>query len=333
VEVVATGEPGATEAVEALVRELLGRLPVAIEWAYAPHIDLHEVLAHRTTDPGVVARVWVDFSDLEAASVIVVAAATDRFLVRWVPTERGNIEVEQEAVAQIIGFTVEAILEGAEIGVTRDVAARQILAQPMAHPEQPPPLQHRVGASEELGAFVGLRAIGPGPAVGIDPGLLFALSGPREALVRPLLVAELQYEAPVDLEANDVAVRLEGVGGTLQGGIEARLASRLSLRATAGLGADAIHAQPQATTGSAFAARGPFWLGAAVATARVGIEVRVAASVSLFASAGFDLDMSGVSFPVSANGSTEPNAVPWRAWPVASLGASVSLSRTSAPQR
>jgi hypothetical protein len=74
-------------------------------------------------------------------------------------------------------------------------------------------------------------------------------------------------------------------------------------------------------------------LGAAVATARVGIEVRVAASVSLFASAGFDLDMSGVSFPVSANGSTEPNAVPWRVWPVARLGASLSLSRTSAPQR
>lgn len=332
VEVVATGDPVATSAVEALVRELLNRLPVVIRWADAPHIDPREVLADRTPDPGVVARVWVDLSRPTEARLFVANGASDHFLVRVVPAGDGHIEVEREAVAQIVGFAVEALLAGSEIGVTREAAAKQILTEPTRvetpvplPPRVPEPRSFRAGISGELGAFVGLRALGPGSASGVEPGLLAGLRRTGVSAIQPVLVAELQYEAPLDLLGNAVAVRLEGAGGRLDGGILARLGSRVSIRATVGLGADAIHAQPYTPSGSAFTARAPFWLGAMVATARLGVEAVVASPVSLFASGGCDLDMSGVSFPVTTNGSAEPNVVPWRVWPVAQFGVSVAL--------
>jgi len=331
VEVVATGAPSATSAVEALVRELLNRLPVAIRWVDAPHIDPREVLAHRVEDPGVVARVWVDLSRPAGARLFVANTASDHFLVRVVPAGDGHVEVEQEAVAQIIGFAVEAILAGGEIGVTRDVAVSQILTEPNRPEAAPPDVVPRVdpfqrrGLSGEVGALVGLRALESGPAVGVVSGLVATMTGATGSVVQPLLVLELQYQAPVDLQANAVAVRLEGAGGILQGGLQARFGSRVSARAAIGLGADALYAQPHVPTGSLFSARGPFWIGPMIATARVGFEVVAVAPVSLFAVVGCDLDMSGVHFPVSDDGSAEPNVIPWRVWPVAQLGVSVSF--------
>ncbi len=331
VDVVATGEPAATSAVEALVRELLNRLPVLIRWADAPHIDPREVLADRTPDPGVVARVWVDLSRPTEARLFVANGASDHFLVRVVPAGDGHIEVEREAVAQIVGFAVEALLTGSDIGVTREAAAKQILADPtrietpVPVPRRAPePRPFRAGVSGELGAFVGLRALGPGSA-GVEPGLLAGVRGKGAGAVQPVLVLEWQYEAPLDLLGNAIAVRLEGAGGRLHGGILARLGSRVSIQATVGLGADAIHARPYAPAGSAFVARAPFWLGAMVATAGLAVDVVVASPIALFASAGCELDMSGVSFPVTTNGSAEPNVVPWRVWPFALFGVNVSL--------
>jgi hypothetical protein len=336
VEVEATGDPSETSAVEALVRELLNRLPVAIRWTDAPHIDPQDVLAQRPAGQGVVARVWVDLSDPAGANLVVADAASDRFLVRLVPAVSGHLEVEQEAVAQIIGFAVEAILAGSDIGATRDVAARQILTPPRV-PEGGPEqhavarvqLPRRESVSGELGAFVGLRALGAGPVLSFDPGLVAVASGPNRWPVRPILLLELQYQAPLYLQGNAVEVRLQEAGGSLQGGVEARLGSRVSFRGAAGLGANALYAQPRAATSSAFKAREPFWLGAMVATARVGIEVAMTRQISLFASAGCDLDMSGIRFPVSDNGSSQPNVVPWRVWPLAYMGISVGLAGDS----
>src|ERR1700733_2383135 len=130
VEIVATGERTATSAVEVLVRELLKRLPVVIRWASAPEIDPRDVLARRTADSVLAARVWIDLSDRTGARLFVANAASDHFLVRLVPAEEGHREVEEEAVAQIIASSVEAILAGGEIGVTREVAVRQMAIEP-----------------------------------------------------------------------------------------------------------------------------------------------------------------------------------------------------------
>jgi hypothetical protein len=329
VEVIATGESRTTRGVEALVRELLKRLPVTVRWVSTPGIDARDVLSRRIADPGLVARVWVDLSDPTGARLFVANPASDRFLVRLVPADEGHEEVEEEAVAQIIGSAVDAILAGGEIGVTREIAARQISIEPLSegtsHPAVPSFASRNEGPSGRLGAFLGLRALGAGPVVSVDPGLLVAVVGPRRWAVQPFLILELQYEAPFDWQAQAVSLRLEGAGGSLQPGLQTRVGSRLSLQASTGFSTDTMHVQPYAAPGSVFAPRGPFWLTAVVATARVGFEVVVAAPVFVFASVGIDVDLSGVRFNVSDNDSAAPNVVPWRAWPVAHLGVSFGL--------
>jgi hypothetical protein len=322
VEVIATGEKSATAAVETLVRELLQRLPVVIRWVNAPEIDLRDVLSRRTADPGLAARVWVDLSDAAGARLFVANAASDHFLVRLVPAGDGHREVEQEAVAQIIGSAVDAILAGGEIGVTREVAVRQIATSPIPS-TKPPSLQNDIAGG--LGAFVGVRALGPGPAISVDPGLMASVGASRRWPLQPLLSLELHYDAPLDWPGNAVAVRIEGAGGSFQAGVRAPLGSRVSVQATAGLGADALHAEPHASSASDFAARGPFWLAATVAPVRVECQIIVAPRVSLAASVGFDINLRGIEFNVSDNGSAEPNIVPWRVWPVALLGAIFDL--------
>jgi hypothetical protein len=329
VEIVATGEKTSTSAVEALVRELLKRLPVTIRWAFAPEIDPRDVLAPRMADSGLAARVWVDLSQRTGARLFVANAASDHFLVRLVPAEQGHEEVEEEAVAQIIGSAVEAILAGGEIGVTREVAVRQIAVEPppsVRTPSSPSPRSaSRDGISGSLGAFVGLRALGAGPLIGATPGFVGTIVGPRRWAVQPRLALELQYDAPFDAQAQAVAVQFEGGGASLQPGFQIHVGARVALQASTGLGAEALHVRSHAAQGSAFVARGPFWAAAAVATVRVAVEVAVAGPISLFGSAGFDVDLSGVEFNVNDNGSTEPNVVPWRVWPIARLGASFSL--------
>jgi hypothetical protein len=328
VEVIATGEKSATVAVETLVRELLQRLPVVIRWVYAPEIDLRDVLSRRTADPGLAARVWVDLSDAAGARLFVANAASDHFLVRLVPAGDGHREVEQEAVAQIIGSAVDAILAGGEIGVTREVAVRQIANAPardVTRVENAPiPLARPSSLQNDIaggvGAFVAVRALGPGPAIGVDPGLMAAVGAPRRWPVQPLLILELHYDAPLDWPGNAVAVRIEGAGGSLQAGLRASIGSRVSIQASTGLGADALHAEPRALSGSDFTAREPFWLAATVVTVRAACEMTVAPRVSLVASAGFDVNLRGIEFNVSDNGSTQPNIVPWRVWPVVDLG-------------
>jgi hypothetical protein len=331
VEIVATGERTATSAVEVLVRELLKRLPVVIRWASAPEIDPRDVLARRTADSVLAARVWIDLSDRTGARLFVANAASDHFLVRLVPAEEGHREVEEEAVAQIIASSVEAILAGGEIGVTREVAVRQMAIEPRRDeaaqsstapsPQASRPPSREGGFSSRAGAFLGLRALGAGPVVGVEPGLLAAVVVPQRWVVQPFLVLEAQYDAPVEWQAHGVAVQLEGGGANLQPGLQARVSSRVSVQASLGLGGEAFYVQSHAAQASTVAARGPFWLAARTATARVGVEVDVAAPVSLFGSAGFDVDLSGVQFNVSNSGSDEPSVVPWRVWPLARLGA------------
>jgi hypothetical protein len=351
VEIIATGDEAATSAIQSLVRDLLRDRSVAIRWTEAPSIDPREVLSRRAADSGLVARVWVDLSDPLGARLFVANAASDRFLVRIVPTAKGDLDkkIENEAVAQIVSSSVEALLAGGTIGVTREVATRQVegrLAPPAV--AEPPPAEPPPGSSRspldapsttprpsgpgdaaaiagEVGAFFALRGLGTGPVVSLEPGLTATLEAPRRWPVRPILILALQYDAPHDWTAATVGVRLEGAGGSVQAGLRAALGPRVSLQASIGAGPEGIHVTPQPAASAGFRPESPFWVAAAILTTRIGVEVRLAGRLSVFSMAGCDVDTSGVQFNVNDRGKLSSDVVPWRVWPVVLLGASYAL--------
>lgn len=342
VEIVATGNETATSAVESLVRELLRDLEVEIHWTRAPSIDPREVLSRRAPDAGLLARVWVDLSDPLGARLFIANATSDHFLVRLVPATKGDDDrkIENETVAQIVSSSVQALLAGGNIGVTREAAVRQV--ELVAPPPPAPDVIHveprpRTGStvlrdlSGEVGAFLALRGLGTGPILSLDPGLMGTLAAPRRWPVRPILILALQYDAPRDWQTHTIGVQLEGAGGSVQAGVRTQLGARVSLQASVGLGPEGIRVEPQAVPNAGFSPKSPFWVAAAMLTTRIGVEVLLAGPLSAFAMVGGDVDISGVQFNVNDNGTLSSDIVPWRIWPVALLGANLALGGDRAP--
>lgn len=137
--VVASGNAADIAAVEVVVRELVARLPVELQWSTTTEIDLAQVLAQRTPDEHVVARAWLDLSDPTRARIYIANAQDRRFVVRVVPLSDGYDEVGREVVGHIIESAVDAFLSGAEIGVSREVAERQVSAEALPPAPSPPP--------------------------------------------------------------------------------------------------------------------------------------------------------------------------------------------------
>lgn len=124
--VVASGEAEDMVAVEVVVRELVARLPIELRWSTASGIDIGQVLAQHAPDGQVAARAWVDLSNPRRARIYVANAQDQRFVVRVVPLSDGYDEVGREIIGHIVEFALDAFLSGAEVGVSREVAERQV---------------------------------------------------------------------------------------------------------------------------------------------------------------------------------------------------------------
>lgn len=124
--VVASGEAEDTAAVEVVVRELVAGLPVELRWSTASGIDIGQVLAQHAPDGQVAARAWLDLSNPRRARIYVANAQDKRFVVRVVPLNDGYDEVGREVIGHIVEFALDAFLSGAEVGVSREVAERQV---------------------------------------------------------------------------------------------------------------------------------------------------------------------------------------------------------------
>ena len=137
--VVASGEAEDTAAVEGVVRELVARLPIELRWSTASGIDIGQVLAQHAPDGQVAARAWLDLSNPRRARIYVANAQDNRYVVRIVPLSDGYDEVGREVIGHIVEFALDAFLSGAPVGVSREVAERQVTEEAdTGQPATPP---------------------------------------------------------------------------------------------------------------------------------------------------------------------------------------------------
>jgi hypothetical protein len=112
VDVVVSGDPDDAAGVEVVVRELVARLPVVLQWSRATGIDPVQVLAQRAPDTRIVTRAWMDLSDRKRARIYVANPWNARFVVRVVPLLDGYDEIAREVLGHIIESCVDAFLAG-----------------------------------------------------------------------------------------------------------------------------------------------------------------------------------------------------------------------------
>jgi hypothetical protein len=333
VEIVATGEPASTAALEEVIRELLDRLPVQLEWTIASAIDPRDVLERREVEEDVVARVWIDLSDAERARIYVANAGSDRFLVRFVPLEHGYDEVARESLGHIIESSVDALLAGGEIGVSREAAEVEV-AEAMPDRTPPPrPIEAPVvrtatdraeGARVSIGAAYQASALASDPLFLHGPAIFVAVGVPRGWNVRPLAWVGAQWVLPYDWSRISIGARFEGGGARAALGFETRVDPLVLFRGMIGIGIDLAWVTPWAQEPAR--ARPAFLFAAPIAILGANFEIAIAGPLALAFGLSLEADLAGNHFDLqSDDGTSTAVLAPWPVRPALWLGLAFAI--------
>jgi hypothetical protein len=328
VDVVVSGDPDDAAGVEVVVRELVARLPVVLQWSRATGIDPVQVLAQRAPDTRIVTRAWMDLSDRKRARIYVANPWNARFVVRVVPLLDGYDEIAREVLGHIIESCVDAFLAGRDVGVTREVAEREVTgqsaaSQPLPVPPATPPVpkaesseRARLGValSYQATEVAGLSETMQGPAIGIGLGL------PSGKAVRFSSSATVHYRLPIRWDSPSVGARFEGATARLGAGIEGDVTRRMVLRGQLGLGVDFMHLEPYVESGSTAKAGGPLWVTSPIVTATLSLEGTLSSRIGIFIGAGCDVDLDRSTYFVADGMKSTTVLSPWVAHPTAMVG-------------
>jgi hypothetical protein len=323
VEIGASGE--ASIELEPVVRELMSRLSVELEWSGMDRIDPREVLAPREAQSGLVARVWIDLGDPDRAAIFVANGDHDHFLVRFVPITDGYDELARESLAHIVESAVDALLGGGVIGVSREAASRElhiepvVIAEPVPPVEVPAQLPPRSVIEIGIAPYYSAWLFASSPLSAHGPGVAITVGGEIDGALRWTSWASAQYLAPIEHFRDPAGVRLDGGSARILGGVELRW-TEIAVRMLAGVGADIFHAQPHVRAGAGFMASDAFALPIPVASAMAAIDLRIARWISAFVALGIDLDLAGTRFDVEAEGRVSESLAPLGARPSSTIG-------------
>lgn|GEM_PF-2536400 len=335
--VTAAGAREPTSALEARTRALLRDYPVELEWSLAAHFHPRDVFEPTPQTPPseapTLARIWLDARETTRAVLYLVDDAHERFLVRVVPLEAGYDEVACESVGTIIQTSVEALLAGATLGVSRQAAEEQVADLEGAAPAKAAP-EKPVGAEPSVRPAIDSAAPDPyrvaldvsyrgqllsaGPEILHGPELGLSLFR-RAARFGGLGFLSIGYRAPLHWDEDGVGATFQGLGGRAGIGPRWAVAQRLSLSLLGTVGVDGLLVQPVVSEPGA-AARRAFWI--ATATLGLGLEAELGLSrrVSLWLAPGAEVDLSGHHFDVLEGGQPVPVLEAWTVQPVLRLG-------------
>jgi len=311
--VAAESEPGAR--LEQRLREFLEALPARIAIATSPGFSAIDVLDDPVGDA--FAKVWIDATARDHARIYIVDDGADRILIRKVQTPSGLDEVAIEEVAYIVESSVDALLRGGTLGVTRAVAAAELGVERSASP--PPPVVPARAPRRwalALGAGYFARAWGIG-AVQHGPAIDLAIVR-RSDRVDAGAALEGAVIVPIRVREEDLELRLVGGGLRALAHVAGPVARRWWWDGRLGLGVDIVRDEGRALAPSA-AGSSAVTRPIAVLALRTGPTVAIGRGrnrlvVRLHATA--DVELAGVRY-VTTEGDTV--LAPWRVRPGAAL--------------
>lgn len=267
VQVAIAGPSDEAAALEEVVRELMARMPVGVDYARPSAVDPTDVITPRADAAPAVARVWLDLGRPGRATVFLVDEPWERILVRHVDAPNGVDEVTRETIGHIVQSSVEAMLAGQRIGLAREEARAALGLGPVAadappgsSPKAAPPVPGRPDR--------GVRADRAPASLGLDVGVRYealawsrespALHGPGvavsttfgAALPRVGVEASGQYRFPTTVEGKPAGVRLDSGALRLVAIADLALSRSVLARAAAGGGLDLVGVEARIVAGT-----------------------------------------------------------------------------------
>jgi hypothetical protein len=331
VTLVVAGPEGSRSAVGQTTTELLQRLDLETDVEGIDSLDLEGVVWPATPRAPALARVWIDLSGGSQVAIYIADAAWDRILVRRLAAEVPLDEVAREEIGLIVEAAVEALAEGAEIGIERvDLATELSVAPPPAAPLPVPAASPDPGPREEsqagdgptprptwIGLVAGYRArgwaTGLSPLHGPSMSVQLASSGPA-GRSRWGLAITAGYTVPVEFDLENLEIRANGGHARLHGVVGVGTRRRVAGRFAAGAGLDMLRFTATSRAGTnAQAAPPQFRLFPAV-DVEAGLVFRLGRHRHFVVGvdATIDLNLSGARLVA---GDSDAEILPWRVRP------------------
>jgi hypothetical protein len=261
------------------------------------------------------ARIWVDMTRGAHVVIYVVDHSWTHTYVRTLLRAPDNPALDHAQAGEIVRSAVQALQEGAVIGIARvQPSAPAQVAAPLAEqlPRAPPPEGPGFGGG--LFYAIGLRA--DGAAIAHGPGAYGYALAPAGALRLGGALA-LQYQ-PHHIAAAGAGARLDTLalraGPVLEGALSA-LAVQLSLAA----GADLVHIDPDATARGlhADAAR---WAAFPLLEASIGVRAPLSRLLELLVALVADAELVDTRYVIRSGASATVIENPWNVRPSLRVG-------------
>jgi len=214
------------------------------------------------------ARLWIDATSGSLITLYLTDGARQRLYVRQIPLEDGTLDrVALESITFIVGSSLDALIAGREIGVSRDAFAQDVAAAPppsppVAIPAAPPPPEPRRAILS-----IGYELVRAAP-VPLQHRVVIAYQwyGRRVRAGGAAFVA-----APQTIAGDPAGAQLLTGGLIVSAGAHWLVARALHLTAGAGAGIEAVRVEPTVRS-SSLRATPPFWSGGLSLRGFAGVE-------------------------------------------------------------
>jgi hypothetical protein len=328
VKVVVAGSDRSFAAITKSLTESLSFIAVTAQFERAASVDPRSVSAPRPPQPAFFAHLWIDAAADRDVTLYITDPVTERVFVRRMVLSHGLDKVAVEALAFVAQNSLEALLAGKVIGITRDdyehslqVAAPRpaqepVLKQPTLRPNdaglhEVRPSNWQVWMGYELQAWDG-STMRHAATVGI---------GYERRKFR--FAIDLFSTLPVSFHNGESGAELFSNGARL--GVSRPFALPHQLRLVPGLGfaMELTHIRPELSSPAASPAGASFALDPTI-RAVVGIE-RSWGRWSLRGILGLDFVTRPVHYVITRQADTQVVRTPWRERPFGAISVAAGL--------
>jgi hypothetical protein len=325
VKVVVAGSDSSFGAITKSLTESLSFIAVPPQFERAASVDPHSVSENRTPVESLFAYLWIDAVSAREVTLYITDSAAERVFVRRMNLDHGLDTVATEALAFVAQSSLEALLAGKTIGMTRDDYEHSLeVASPRPVPEPVPKQATTPTPHANDAELQNLRLSGWQFWAGYE------LQGWDGSTVRHEAALGVEYERwrfrfgvdlygtwPIQFHSGESGAELFSGGVRLVVSRPLALSHQLRLVPGLGFAIELTRIRPELSSPDAQPASAYFAVDPTV-RAVLGIE-RSFGRWSLRGILGVDLEPRPVRYVVTRQAATEVVRTPWRERPFAAI--------------
>lgn len=313
---------------EAVARELLGRLELRVELRRVERLDTGEL---RRPSQAYFARVWIAIAAGGKARLYLEHSARDRLLLRDVNGDAQNPELLREELGHILQTALEGLKAGEEIGAPRKEALAEV-EPPQRAPATAPAAARNATTPKAVTPTPRARPLRFGPRYEViflgdhglfedGPGAVLGLLVPGSQRLGVELMAT--YHRPLHVEQGAIGARLQSwvLGAGLS--YETWRAERSSLRLGVAVSADLVKVTPFSSRSDDVEIASSDWRRLALGRVTTTYSYRAVSFMTLELGLGVELDPSGTRYVLETTSGEQDVLAPWPVRPLLTLGVGV----------